>query len=100
MYGTIARYRTKPGTEQKILQIEADLRAADPPGFLFECILRTDAHPDECFEVVVFDSKEAYFALANSPEQDARYRRLLELLEGEPEWHDGEIIYTNPEPRR
>ncbi len=40
--------------------------------------------------------KAAYMVLADSPEQDARYRKLLDLFEGEPEWHDGEIIDANP----
>ncbi len=48
--------------------------------------------------MVIFENKEAYFALANSPEQDARYRKLLEILEAPPEWHDGEIVYANPNP--
>jgi hypothetical protein len=40
----------------------------------------------------LFESQAAYRAVSNSPEQDARYRKLLALLEAEPEWHDGEII--------
>jgi hypothetical protein len=36
--------------------------------------------------------KEAYWANAHSSEQDARYRQWLPLLEGEPDWHDGEIV--------
>ena len=39
----------------------------------------------------VFDSKEAYCANSQSSEQDVRHRQRLPLLEGEPEWHDGEI---------
>ena len=37
-------------------------------------------------------SQFVYVANANSPEQDARYRQLLALLEEPPEWHDGEIV--------
>jgi hypothetical protein len=33
-------------------------------------------------------------ANAESPEQDKRYREMLQWLEGEPEWHDGEIVYS------
>jgi hypothetical protein len=32
-------------------------------------------------------------ANAESPEQDKRYRQMLKWLEGEPEWHDGGIVY-------
>ncbi len=41
---------------------------------------------------VVFESREAYLANAESAEQHARYQQWLPLLDGEPEWHDGEIV--------
>jgi hypothetical protein len=41
-----------------------------------------------------WDSKEAYTSNANTPEQDARFRRLREFMETDPEWHDGEIVLT------
>jgi hypothetical protein len=53
-----------------------------------------DSDPNEYYLVAVFDSKESYFANANSPEQDARYRKMLDLLTSEPEWHDGEVVYS------
>jgi hypothetical protein len=55
-----------------------------------------DAQPDEFFMAAIFESKEAYVANARNPEQDARYRQLRELLVEDPEWHDGEIIYSYP----
>ncbi len=56
-----------------------------------------DANPNEYYLVVVFESKEAYWANANSQEQDTRYRQLRELLASDPEWHDGEIVdYSTP----
>ena len=50
-----------------------------------------DADPNEYYIAAVFESREAYWANARSPEQDTRYRQWLPLLDGEPEWHDGEI---------
>lgn len=96
MYGTVARYRLKPGMEQKLLAFEAEFREAKVPGIVAEYVYRMDKDPLACIEVAVFESKEAYFALANSPEQDARYRKFLEIIEGEPEWNDGEVIVANP----
>jgi hypothetical protein len=52
--------------------------------------------PTVCCEAVVFESREAYRALAESPEQDARYRWLLALLEEPPEWHDGVVVNILP----
>lgn len=95
MYGTIARLRLKPGTEQQL----ADMSQADAPaipGFVFQYLYRTDADPQEVYLVVGFESKEAYQANAKSPEQDQRYQRYRALLSAEPEWHDGEIIVANP----
>jgi hypothetical protein len=51
-----------------------------------------DIDANEYYVAVIFASKEAYRANAESSEQDARYRQLLSLLEREPTWHDGEVI--------
>jgi hypothetical protein len=42
---------------------------------------------------VFFDSKENYHANANDPEQDKEYRRMRDLLDADPGWHDGEVIH-------
>jgi quinol monooxygenase YgiN len=93
MYGTVARMRAKPGMEQR-LQEFASAEGRNIPGLVNSLVYRMDTDPREYYLAVVFESKEAYVANANSPEQDADYRRLLEMLEGEPEWHDGEIVYS------
>ncbi len=97
MYGTIARYRVKPGMEGHLNQIlEEQGRAFENgqvPGFVATYAYRTDTDPNNYYLAVVFESKEAYWANARSSEQDARYRQWLPLLESEPEWHDGEIVY-------
>jgi len=49
--------------------------------------------PSTMFVAIVFESREAYVANAQSPQMDARYHELLALLEEPPEWHDGQIIY-------
>jgi quinol monooxygenase YgiN len=91
MYGTIARIRVKPGGEAKLRQMSQEY-AADIPGFVFQIVYRSDADPNENWLVVGFESKEAYHKNAQSPEQAKRYEQYLTLLEGPPEWHDGEII--------
>jgi hypothetical protein len=52
-----------------------------------------DNDPNTVMMAVVFDDKASYVANANSPEQNARYQQMVALLEGPPEWHDGEILY-------
>lgn len=94
MYGTVAYCRAKPGTEKQLMDHIREFEAANVPGAVAVYIYRTDADANEYYLAVVFESKEAYIANAVSPEQDARYQRLLTLLEGAPEWHDGEIVYA------
>jgi len=90
MYGTIARLSIKPGMEEQFLaflrEIEKD------PGEVAGYHYRMDADPNVYYLAAVFESKAAYVANAERPETDARYHRILEYIEGEPEWHDGEIV--------
>jgi hypothetical protein len=92
MYGSIARYRLKPGMEGQLLAFEQKIREAKLPGMVGAFTYRMDDDPSVYYEAVVFESKEAYRALAASPEQDARYREMLAIMEGPPEWHDGEVV--------
>ena len=94
MYGTIARMRLKAGAEP---QLQAFMRAfehLDVHGYVGSMVYRMDTDANEYYLVVQFEDRESYRANAESPEQDARYRAMLELLEGEPEWHDGAVVYS------
>jgi quinol monooxygenase YgiN len=94
MYGTVARMRLKPGMEERLLAFDREEQARRIPGFVGEYIYRMDDDPSVFYLAVAFESKEAYRANAASPEQDERYHKLRELLDGDPEWHDGEIVST------
>jgi quinol monooxygenase YgiN len=96
MYGTIARFRVKPGMEAQLMKLSQEMGAVQIPGARATYVYRLDNDPSEYYLAVIFDSKEAYHANAASPEQDARYRQLRQLLQGDPEWHDGEIVYSSP----
>ena len=62
-------------------------------GFVASDVYRLDADPNVYYVAAVFKIREAYWANAESPEQDARYRQWLPLLEGEPDaWHNGAIV--------
>ncbi len=96
MYGTVARFMVKPGTEQKLRQQLVEFEGLNVPGYIGSMLYKMDENANEYYMAVVFRDKDAYFTNADSPEQDARYRQMLEVMEGEPEWHDGEIIYARP----
>ena len=93
MYGTVARMRMKPGSEDALRRMNEEYETLDVPGYVGMTVYRMDNDPHELYMTVTFEDRETYQANAQSPEQDARYRKLLELLEGEPEWHDGEVLY-------
>lgn len=94
MYGTVARMQIKPGMEAKLTELTKAYETLKVPGHVNTIVYRADANANEIFMAVVFDSKEAYRKNADDPAQDARFREMAALLEGEPEWHDGEIIYS------
>lgn len=95
MYGTVARVRLKPGMEERLREQFRAFERAKVPGEIAEYLYRMDKDTREYFLVVLFKDKASYTANADSPEQDARYRKMAELFEGEPEWHDGEVVYSH-----
>lgn len=95
MYGTIARMRIKPGKEAELLAELSPESYKEVPGYGGIDVYRMDSDPDEFWIAVAFESKKAYVANAESPEQAERFRRLRDLLVADPEWHDGEIVFTS-----
>jgi hypothetical protein len=93
MYGTVAKVRVKPGGLDKLKEWSPDGDERDR-GAVAVYAFQMDDDANEVYTVAVFESREAYVANAESPEQDKRYREMLQWLEGEPEWHDGEIVYS------
>ena len=53
---------------------------------------QSDEDPTVVWITVVFESREAYVANANTPVQDQLYHQMLSGLESPPEWHDGEVV--------
>jgi hypothetical protein len=93
MYGTIARFRIKPGMEQRLQEHMKSYESLNVPGFVNTLVYKMDANANEYFMAVVFQDKASYVKNAEDPAQDARYRQFIAFLDGEPEWHDGEIVY-------
>ena len=57
-------------------------------GYMF----KLDSDPQDWIMVALFQDKESYVANAEDPEQDRWFRRMMEHLEAEPQWHDGEAF--------
>ncbi len=94
MYGTIARMRVKPGMMDKLQELNRGYADLKIPGYVDTRVYQMDADPNEIYLAVAFQDKDSYVKNAGDPAQDARYREMLALLDGEPEWHDGEIVYS------
>jgi quinol monooxygenase YgiN len=98
MYGTIARLKVKPGKVETLKNHMSKVTASHQPGFVSATAYRMDADSNEVLLVVAFESKQAYVANANRPETDADFKEMMQFLVAEPEWHDGEIIYSSLAP--
>ncbi len=92
MYGTIARLRVKAGKEDCLHELAAGEQFS--PDQIAEYVYRSDSEPGIAYLVVAFTSEEAYRRNAERPETHASYERLLQYLDGEPEWRDGAIIHS------
>ncbi len=90
MYGTIARVKVDPSKVNELKELGRRMGVA--PGQIARYVYQMDGDPGEIFLVAVFASREAYWANAQSPEQNERFHELQALLLADPEWHDGEII--------
>ena len=90
MYGTIARIKIDPTKLQELIEVGQRMDTA--PGQIARYVYRMDADPGEMFLVAVFESKDAYWANAQSPEQHQRFMELRAMLLEDPQWHDGDIV--------
>ena len=92
MYGTVARMKIKPGGLEELAQME---NGRKPKGIIGTLVYRSDDKPDELWMVVLFEDKASYHANAESPVQDQEFQRLRALLQEDPEWHDGEVVFNS-----
>ena len=93
MYGTIAQIKVRKDRLREFFALGKewdDRESKRATGYLGSEILWEDRDEGSACLVVRFSSRESYLANANSPEQDAFYRRLRSCLEADPEWIDGD----------
>ena len=97
MYGTVARIRVKAGQLDALKNTMAtwDEQAPETPGYRNTYVYQMDNEPNELLMAVVFEDKKTYLANADDPKTDEWYQKVRAHLDADPEWSDGEIIYTN-----
>ena len=62
-----------------------------PEGMVAWFVMNPD-DKDEWTGVAIFESKEAYLAHGNRPEQHQTFLKMMEHLKSEPTWTDGTYV--------
>lgn len=100
MFGTIGHARVKSGHNAELTAMleewKSTIRPLVPGSFLELSGHRAD-DPDEIVFVALAQDEPTYRGLANLPEQDAFYRRMVQHLEAEPSWEDVELDIIVPQ---
>ncbi|HEX9776206.1 MAG TPA: hypothetical protein VGB83_11610 [Actinomycetota bacterium] len=95
MYGTVGKFTVKPDRVEEFLALQDEwtetMKPRLPKGGAM-MMYRLDSDPTVFFVAAAAPDKEAYFTLADDPEQDKWFRRVHECLASEPEWNDGEVV--------
>ena len=97
MYGTLMRLKIKVGQREKVqkhFESWEDTRQPRTKGAKGGVMLAPDGNSDELVGIAVFEDEETYRANAEDPEQHQWYTSLRELLEKDPEWEDGEVVWA------
>jgi quinol monooxygenase YgiN len=94
MYGTIARLRVKPEAADQLRAVMQEYEDVDVPGFVASYVYQLDGSDTDFMMAVAFEDRDSYRRNAEGPAQDERYQRMRALLDSDPEWHDGEIVWT------
>jgi quinol monooxygenase YgiN len=92
MYGTVARMKAKPGMIDQLSALANREQGSPPPGSVALLVFQMDADPNEFILVAVAENEETYRANAESPEQHEVFLEMMQYLEAEPEWNDGQVV--------
>ena len=94
MFGTIGHARLKSGRQSQLDALNQEWQQTirpKIPGEVVQLIGYRDGQPEELVFVALMQDKATYQQLAAMPEQDAWYRRMIDLLEGDVRWEDVEM---------
>mgnify|MGYP006223268477 FL=1 len=90
MYGTVFNLNVKQGNKDKLIEVmEANDRT--PDGMVAWFLMNPDDDTD-LIGVAIFENKDAHLANANNPDQHKYFVAMMEHLNSEPTWTDGEYV--------
>ena len=87
MFVTVSVYMAKAGEEDAIIALHEDWQRNQLPkakGYLSGELIRDIETPRKFIAIMRFESRESAQALANDPEQNAWFGRLVSLMENAP----------------
>jgi len=87
MFVTVSIYRAKAGEEDAVIALHEDWQhnqQARAQGYLSGELLRNIQAPREFVAIMHYENWALAQALANDPERNAWYRRLVSLVENVP----------------
>ena len=89
MYGTIFNLNVKSGHKEKLIEVMKN-QARNPEGMLAWFFMNPDDDDEDLIGVAVFENKDAHLANATNPDQHEYFVVIMEHLNSEPTWTDGE----------
>ena len=95
MFAQLIRFRVKPDAWDRLRALDERWQQEEAPvapGFKGSYILRELDSPEGCIMVALFENRELAQRNSDRPETDQWYQRLLELVEGEPEFIGTEVF--------
>ena len=91
MYGTVAKTVVKPENREKLRDlVKRQMAEREVAGYVTSYVL-FENDSDVAWMFAIFQDRATYEANADDPAMDAQYQEYSALMEGAPEWHDGEI---------
>ena len=95
MFVQMIRCTVKPDAWDQLEELFRRWRreqAPQAPGFKGDYLLREKGAPNGCIQVVLFENEQLARQNSDRPETNRYYREFLELIEGEPQFIDTEVI--------
>lgn len=92
---TFWKMKVKPGKIKEIISImgsDEDQERVKARGWQATVVGTSKDNPDEVWGMVTWDNSENYKKNADSPDQNADYEKMRELLAADPEWHDCDVV--------
>jgi heme-degrading monooxygenase HmoA len=77
--------------DELIAMMSSPPTGAAASGYRGGYVLKAD-EGDDVVVAVMYDDKDAYFAMVHDPKTDENFGKITALLEGEPTWTDGEWL--------